>query len=200
VNNPARQIRAVRGRGPIVAIALLVCGCASSAKVPSPPSLAAANGTGPIDESDVAYDKMAVAAASRIKFIAPGKIVGVYQTNSKSTTLRGMVNTVIEEYGYTEVHPGETDFQCGKTSRQTVVSSVANCKFDVADVLVQFNSVQMTRDSGYVGGLLTDVPRGEKRTRTTAFCFVAARHGADWVGVQNTVVDAPRDCASDRKH
>jgi hypothetical protein len=187
-------------------IALLVCGCASSRKEPAPPTPDGARFKPALIEApttDVEYDKMGIAAASRIKFIAPGKTVGMYQTNSKSPTFRGLVTTVINEYGYREVHPGEADVACAPRpprGPRTVAASVPSCGINVADVLVQFNSVQMTSDSGYVGGLLTDVPRGGNKTRTTAFCIVTARHGTDWMGVTNSVVDAPRDCASDRKH
>ena len=186
-------------------IALCVCGC-TSRKDPAGPTPVGGTPKGAVVEApvtDADYDKMGIAAASRIKFIAPGKTVAMYQTNSKSLTFRELVTTVIDEYGFREVHPGEAQVACAPRAPRgprTVAASVPSCGLNVADVLVQFNSVQITRDSGYIGGLLTDVPRGENKTRTTAFCIVTARHGTDWIGVQNTVVDAPRDCANDRRH
>jgi hypothetical protein len=186
-------------------IALCVWGCASQKEPAAPAPIGglpkAALADAPVPDAE--YDKMGIAAASRIKFIAPGKTVAMYQTNSKSLTFRGLVTAVLDKYGFREIHPGEAEVACAPRAPRgprTNAASVPSCGLNVADVLVQFNSVQITRESGYIGGLLTEVPRGENKTRTTAFCIVTARHGTDWIGVQNTVVDAPRDCANDRQH
>jgi hypothetical protein len=202
---PGATLSRVRSHAVGVMIALCVCGCASRKEPAVPAPVGGMLNTSAADApvTDAEYDKMGIAAASRIKFIAPGKTVAMYQTNSKSLTFRGLVAAVIDVYGFREIHPGEAEVACAPRAPRgprTVAASVPSCGLNVADVLVQFNSVQITRDSGYIGGLLTDVPRGDNKTRTTAFCIVTARHGTDWIGVQNTVVDAPRDCANDRQH
>jgi len=145
---------------------------------------------------------MGIAAAGQIKLMAPGKSVGMYRTEQQPPTLRALVDKVIAVYDFKEVHVGEATVGCARRERAAarVVSAVPACGIDVADVLVQFNSVQIARDTGYVGGYVTEVLRGESRARTSAFCILTARHGADWVGVTNVTVPAPRDCANDRKH
>jgi hypothetical protein len=74
------------------------------------------------------------------------------------------------------------------------------CGLDMVDVLLQVNSVQILRDSGYVGGWITQVFPGEDRAKSAAFCFIAVWRQQAWIDVRNSLVKEPRDCAADRKH
>jgi hypothetical protein len=74
------------------------------------------------------------------------------------------------------------------------------CGLDVVEVLMQINSVQIMRDSGYVGGYLTEVVASEGRPKAVAYCFVAVYRRDQWIDVKNSLVKEPRDCAADRKH
>jgi hypothetical protein len=172
--------------------------------IPAPERSAAGEVTpaGGPSEEDAVYIKMAVAATSQLHAMANGRTIGLYQTNSKSSTIRGIVNALIEVYGFHEVHPGEDGVQCTGQKRRapTMSDALPICTINIADMLWQVNSVQMTRDSGFVGGLLTEAVKGDSRPRTTGLCVMATRHGNDWVGVRWVMVPTPRDCAQDRKH
>jgi hypothetical protein len=153
-------------------------------------------------EEDAAYIRMAIEAARLIKDIANGRTVAMYQTNSQSAVIRGVAAGVIETYGFREIHPGDEAYQCTPQPRRprTVIDGLANCTINVGDILVQLNSVQLSKDSGYVGGLVTQTVRGDARPRTSAVCLTAVRRGAAWVAATHTDVPTPRDCAQDRKH
>ena len=186
----------------LAAIVALAFGCASPASTTSTSALAPGHGSGDT-RADSIYEDMGVAAASRIKEMASGRTVGMLRHVSDAFPgLHATVDAMIAAYGFREIRSGEAKITC--TTRPARgrggSAAVVDCGFDIADVLVQLNWLQIDRDSGYVGGYLTQVLKGESRSRSTAFCVVSARHGADWIGVQNTWVGEPRDCSRDRKH
>lgn len=168
---------------------------------PAQPQPTGAMAAAPLEDVE-AYVRMAIAAASQLKDVAKGRVVAMYQTNSQSPILRGIHSNVIETYGFREIHPGDEAYQCTPQQRKgrSMSDALPNCTINVADMLLQLNSVQMTNDSGYVGGLVTQTVRGETRPRTTAICLLAVRKGAAWVAASHSDVPTPRDCAQDRKH
>jgi hypothetical protein len=180
-------------------LACIACMSASAPLAAQPQTMVASPAA---SDEDASYIRMAVATAGLIKEIASGRSVAVYQTNSQSPVMRGLVNGAIETYGFRELRPGDEAYQCTPQQRRarSMMDALPNCTIDVAEILIQFNSVQMTKDSGYVGGLMTQAVRGETRPRTTAFCLMSARRGPAWMGTSHTVVPTPRDCADDRKH
>jgi len=155
-----------------------------------------------VSDEDASYIRMAVVTVSQVKELAHGRSVAVYQTDSRSPVIRGLVTGAVETYGYREIHPGDEAYQCTPQQRRarSMMDALPNCTINVAEILIQFNSVQMTKDSGYVGGLMTQAVRGETRPRTTAFCLMSARRGPAWIAIGHSVVPTPRDCADDRKH
>jgi hypothetical protein len=172
---------------------LLLSGCASSQIAPTfaaAPSSATA-------EANREYDDMAVAAASLIRSVIPGKTIGIY-ISASSLTLREMAKTVIDAHDFREVRAGESRVVCA--SRASRGRAMPSCTLEVADVLLQLSSLQITRDSGFVGGLRTEVPDGGEKARTTGFCLMAFRQQGRWEAARYAVVETPRDCSSDRKH
>jgi hypothetical protein len=178
-----------------VLVSLIACGCGCGCAGQQQPLAAfqAAETT----EADGTYDEMAIAAASQIGIEMAGKSVGVYRSAAKSSTLREIVTAVIAAYDFREVTLGESRVVCASRRARPVTPS---CNIDVADVILQMNSVQITNDSGYVGGLRTEVPPGSDKARTTAFCLLAVRRHHGWEGVRYASVNSPRDCTSDGKH
>jgi hypothetical protein len=181
----------------LAAAAILTAACASSGH-PRP-------ATQPqVDARDSEYVKMGVAAAAQVRTVVPDQVIGLYQASSPSSLSGRLVASVIEAYGFVSVRSRDAQMICAPTPARrgqlTAIESSPNCAFDVAEVLVQFNSIQIVRDTGYVGGLMAEIPRGTRRVRTTAFCILAAHHGSGWDAVKYGTVDMPQDCASDRKH
>jgi hypothetical protein len=182
-----------------VLLSLLACGCASASPEIAPAGVAGSAFASTVDNR--AYDEMAIAAASQLRNIIPGKTIGVYHSTS-SPTLRELVKAVIDEYDFREVRAGESRVVCAPRNRGRGVVSPAMpaCTIDVADVVLQLSSVQITNDSGYIGGLRTEVPTGAEKVRTTAFCLIAVRQRNHWEAARYAAVETPRDCASDGKH
>jgi hypothetical protein len=151
---------------------------------------------------DAAYIRMATVAASQISEIANGRTVALYRTNSQSPVISGMESSVLETYDFREIRPGDEAYKCTPQQRRarSMMDALPNCTINVAELLVQLNSVQLMGDSGYVGGLITQAVRGETRPRTTAICLTAVRRGAAWLAATHSEVPTPRDCAQDRKH
>jgi hypothetical protein len=146
---------------------------------------------------------MGVAAAAQVKTVVPNQVIGLYQASTPSSLSGRLVASVIGAYGFVSVRSRDAQMVCTpipKRGQLTPIESSPNCGFDVAEVLVQFNSIQIVRDTGYVGGLMAEIPRGTSRVRTTAFCILAAHHESGWDAVKYGTVDVPQDCASDRKH
>jgi hypothetical protein len=171
-----------------VLVSLLTCGCAGQQQALSASQLS---------EADAGYDEMAIAAASEIRVELAGKSIAMYRSASKSSTLREIVTAVIDAYDFREAKIGESRVVCASRRARPVTPS---CNIDVADVILQLNSVQIMNDSGYVGGLRTEVPPGGDKARTTAFCLLAVRQHNGWQGVRYASVSVPRDCTSDGKH
>lgn len=174
------------------------CSSAKPAEAPRPATLARANA------QDSEYVTMGVAAASQMQPVVPDRVIGLYETASTSSLSYRLVRSVIDAYGFVAIHTRDAQMVCAPTPKRlgkvTAIESSPSCAFDLAEVLVQFNSIQIVRDTGYVGGLMAEIPRGTSRVRTTAFCILAARSATGWDGVKYGTVEVPQDCASDRKH
>jgi hypothetical protein len=191
------------GRLAIVMIALAACGCASGTAGTGSAALASA-GPPASNTNDSEYKSMAVAAAATISDLLPGRTIAMYQTKSKDPSMRAMVSAVIAEYGYKEINAGEAKIICAPKAKNAPKAGAAShnedCRYDIAEVLLQFNSLEITRDSGYVGGLMTTVPKGETKGRTEAYCLVASRQRTNWLPAQHSLVRTPSDCAAGKKH
>jgi hypothetical protein len=199
-SSEARQMtRHVEYRA-LAAAAGLAAACATSkpAGAPRPATLPPANA------QDSEYVTMGVAAASQVKTVVPDRVIGLYETASTASLSYRLVRSVIDAYGFVAIHTRDAQMICApvpqKRAKLTAIESSPSCAFDLAEVLVQFNSIQIVRDTGYVGGLMAEIPRGTSRVRTTAFCILAARSGTGWDAVKYGTVEVPQDCASDRKH
>lgn len=186
----------------IVVVALVACGSASAGRGGA--ALASTGAPPPLVVDDTAYKLMAVAAAATIADFLPGRTIAMYQTKSKVPAMRAMITAVIEEYDFREINAGQVKIICAPKPKNTpkagAASHTEDCRFDIAEVLLQFNALLITRDSGYVGGLMTQIPPGDSKGRTTAFCLVASRQRTAWLPGHHSLIAVPSDCAPDKKH
>jgi hypothetical protein len=194
-------------RGQIWIAAVFAVACAAP-KV-SPPAVPATLQGGEVallnpTHEQIIYGRMASVAIRQSRFLTSQKIVGIYQSNDPKAPLYPIIKKIFEENAYREIHQGQAKVACTVPTRPGLrggsSSQQRTCGLDVVDVLLQVTSVQIAGDSGYVGGYMTEVMRGEDRPRSRAFCFMAFRQSNVWVDVRNSLVKEPRDCASDRKH
>jgi hypothetical protein len=157
----------------------------------------------PTDEQ-VAYGRMAASAMKQMRFMAPGNTIGVYQWDDLRHPLYPIVKAVLEENPFREIHKGQMQVACSVPDRAGLRGTRSQdrvCGLDRADVLLQVISVQVMRDSGYVGGYITQVFKGEDRPKTAVFCFISVWRGpAGWEDVHNSLVKEPLDCSAGKKH
>lgn len=78
----------------------------------------------------------------------------------------------------------QTDFQtvCGQAERQqtSITQQKTVCTMKYVDAVMHFNSVRMSRDSGYVALGITRVPTGQSRAETVYQCVTLARKAQAW--------------------
>jgi hypothetical protein len=155
-------------------------------------------------EEQVAYGRMAAAAMRQSRFLTLEKTVALFQWDDPKHQLYPIVKIVLEENRFREVHRGEMQVACSVPDRPGLRSGNRNsgrvCGLDRADVLLQVITTQIMRDSGYVGGYITQVYSGEDRPKTAVFCFIAVWRPSGWQDVHNSLVKEPADCSAGRKH
>ena len=158
----------------------------------------------PTDEQ-IAYGLMAASAMKQHRFLTLGNSVGLYQSEDPRHPLYPIVKLILEDNSFREIHKGEMQLACTVPDRPGLRSANRNqqrvCGLDRADVLLQVMTVQVMRDSGYVGGYLTEVFKGDDRPKTLVFCFISVwRPKSGWEDVKNSLVKEPLDCSAGRKH
>lgn len=157
----------------------------------------------PTDEQ-LAYGRMAAAAMKQSRFLTRGSTVALYQWDDPRHPLYPIVKLVLEENDFREVHRGQVQLACTVPDRPGLRGGNRNagrvCGLDRADVLLQVINVQILRDSGYVGGYITQVFKGEELPKTAVFCFIAVWQRNQWQDVHNSLVKEPMDCSAGRKH
>jgi hypothetical protein len=159
----------------------------------------------PTDEQ-VAYGIMAASAMKQSRFLTQDKTVGLYQSDDPRHPLHPIVQIVLEDNKFREIHKGQMQVACSVPDRPGLRTANRNqdrvCGLDRADVLLQVTAVQIMRDSGYVGGYITQVFKGEDRPKTMVFCFISVwrPQGRTWEDVHNSLVKEPLDCSAGKKH
>jgi hypothetical protein len=151
-----------------------------------------------LSESDDRYVPMALAAAGYVRHIVPGKVIGFFQPDLASPEFREMVDQVTKTYSFPLIRSEDFGVVCKQPSAQqqsgTLAKAATNCSMGRADVVVQFNTVRVARDSGWVGGSTTQAPRNGNRSGQSAFCITLVRQQAKWLAIRSQPVDLGRRC------
>jgi hypothetical protein len=185
-----------------------ILACAAPSSVPAPAAAPQLQGDEianykPTDEQ-IAYGIMAASAMKQSRYLTLDKSMGLYVPDDRRHPLYPIVRLVLEENRFREIHKGDMQVACSVPTSNGLRGTGARdrvCGLDRADVLYQVISVQIMRDSGYVGGYITQIFKGEDRPKTAVFCFISAwRKGAGWEDVHNSLVSQPLDCSAGRKH
>ena len=159
----------------------------------------------PTDEQ-VAYGIMAASAMKQTRYLTLGNTVALYQSDDPRHPLYPIVKLILEgNPSFREVHRGEMQVACSVPDRPGLRGTRSKdrvCGLDRADVFYQVTTAQIMRDSGYVGGYLTQVFKGEDRPKTVVFCFISVwrPQARTWEDVHNSLVKEPLDCSAGRKH
>jgi hypothetical protein len=157
-------------------------------------------------EEQIAYGMMAASAMKQTRFLTLDKTIGVYEPADARHPLHPIVSLVLmDNPSFRAIGKGEMQVACDVPSRPGLRAARTTervCGLDRADVLYQVISVQVMRDSGYVGGYVTQVFKGEDRPKTLVFCFISVWRPQvrAWEDVRNSLVKEPLDCSAGKKH
>jgi hypothetical protein len=182
--------------------------CASPAATPAPSAAPTLQGGEianykPTDEQ-IAYGIMAASAMKQSRYLTLDKSMGLYLPDDPRHPLYPIVKFALEENKFREIHKDQMQVACTVPAPNGLRGTGARdrvCGLDRADVLYQVMSVQIMRDSGYVGGYITQVFKGEDRPKTAVFCFISVwRTGTGWEDIRNSLVGQPQDCSAGKKH
>jgi hypothetical protein len=138
-----------------------------------------------VESGDESFMKMSVAAAGYLGHLVPGKAIGFYQPDLATPAFKDMVEEVTRRYAFRPVRSADFGYSCDRAG---------TCVMKMADAIAQFNTTRMSVDSGYVGGSITQIPRGGSGPEQKAFCITLARQRADWKAVRSAWVPSARQC------
>lgn len=188
-------------------VTIAACAAPSAAPKPAPaPTLQGGEAAYVPTDEQVAYGIMAASAMKQSRYLTLGNTVGVYLSDDPRHPLYPIVKIVLEQnQSFRAIQKGEMQVACTVPLHpgiRTVRVSDRVCGLDRADVLYQVMAVQIMRDSGYVGGYITQVLKGEDRPKTTVFCFISVWRPQTriWEDVRNSLVKEPLDCSAGKKH
>jgi hypothetical protein len=155
-------------------------------------------------EEQIAYGRMASVAMKQSRLLTLDKSVALFQGDDPRHPMYPIIKAVLDDNRYREVHRGEMQLACTVPDRAGLRTANRNagrtCGLDRADILLQIITTQIMRDSGYVGGYMTQVLPGDERPKTTVFCFIAVWRQRAWEDVHNSLVGQPGDCSAGKKH
>jgi hypothetical protein len=138
-----------------------------------------------VEAGEESFMKMSIAAAGWLGHLVPGKSIGFYQPDLAAPEFKDMVEEVTRRYAFRAVRTADFRYTCDRTG---------NCSMAMADVIAQFNTTRQSIDSGYVGGSITQVPRGGSSPEQKAFCITLVRQGADWKPIRSAWSPSGRQC------
>ena len=196
-------MRRTNALGLLVAIAA----CSTAVRSPSSAPVPAVLQGGEVailkpTEEQVAYGQMAAVAMRQSRFLTLQRTVGLYQGEDPRHPLYPIVKEILDHSPYREIHQGQTKVACTPATRPGLRGTRAQaptCGLDIVDVLLQVNNVQIMRDSGFVGGYITQVFPGEDRPKTSAFCFIAIWRQGTWEDRHNSLVKEPALCVANKR-
>jgi hypothetical protein len=148
-----------------------------------------------VDPPDDVFVDMTIAAAGWAKSSIASRTIGVYQAEGASEPFRLAVEAVTRRYAFRPIGPSDYQVVCGGNapSQTSITTRTAKCSMKYVDAVLAFNTVRMTRDSGYVGLNITRVPNGANRAERVHHCITLIRKGAEWEAKRSErMVDARR--------
>lgn len=108
--------------------------------------------------------------------------LGVLQQSTGHPLWQRASEAATQKYALRPIQLSDYQTVCGQPDRgQTSISQQkVVCTMKYVEAVMQFNSVRMTRDSGYVALSITRVPAGGTRAETSYQCVALVRKGAEW--------------------
>jgi hypothetical protein len=134
-----------------------------------------------IEPTEDDYVGLIVAAAGWARRTV-ARSIGVLQQTTDSPMWEHASRAATQRYALRPISLDDYQVVCGGNQpQQTSVSrSSPVCTMKYVDAVLQFTSVRLSSDSGYVGVGVTRVPSGATRSEVTWSCITLARKGAEW--------------------
>ncbi len=107
--------------------------------------------------------------------------LGVLQRPDEQPLWRRAAAEAAQRYALRPISQSDYTVVCGETSQpRQGVRGTPTCSMKYVDAVLQFNSVRMSRDSGYVTVGVTRVPSGSNRAETVYNCVILAKKEGKW--------------------
>lgn len=119
--------------------------------------------------------------------------LGVLQPEDAGPALRRAIEAATKRYSLKPIAMADYTLVC--RTRQATRSTPASrtCSMNKAEAILQFSSVKVAGDSGFVGTGVTRVPKGTARTEIVHYCIVLSRNNGQWeVRRSETMIDPDR--------
>jgi hypothetical protein len=161
----------------LVLLAVALVTSAPLAAQVSPP----ASGANPIyvEPSDEVYVEL-IAGAVEWARSTVGKSLGVLAPGEASRGLSRAVEVATQTQGLRPIAIEDFTMVCFTRQATRSTPSSRTCSMKGAEAILQFSSVKVAGDSGYVGVGVTRVPKGTSRTEIVHHCLSFGRAGGRW--------------------
>lgn len=107
--------------------------------------------------------------------------LGVLQRPDEEPIWRRAAAEASQRYALRPISQSDYSVVCGETNQpRQGVRGTPTCSMKYVDAVLQFNSVRMSRDSGYVTVGVTRVPSGSNRAETVYNCVILAKKAGAW--------------------
>lgn len=129
---------------------------------------------------------------------AIAKSIGVLPPGDASPGLSRAVEVATQRHGLRPIAMEDFTMVCFTRQATRSTPSSRTCSMKGAEAILQFSSLKVSGDSGYVGIGVTRVPRGTSRTEIVHHCVSFGRVSGRWEqGRGETMTDADQ-CPRDR--
>jgi hypothetical protein len=127
---------------------------------------------------DIYVDLILAATGWARKSIA--KSVGVVQREDASGVWQRAIAAAAKEHDLKVIPLADYTMVCFTRQATRATSMSRSCSMKGAEAVLQFTSVRVSGDSGFVGTSVTRVPRGGQKPESSRYCIALGRKGTAW--------------------
>jgi hypothetical protein len=127
---------------------------------------------------DIYVDLVLAATGWARKSIA--KSVGVVQREDAPPVWQRAINAAAKEHDLKVIPLVDYTMVCITRQATRATPMSRSCTMKGAEAVLQFTSVRVSGDSGFVGTSVTRVPRGGQKPESARYCIALGKRGTTW--------------------